>query len=101
MNEHLRAVIRSIYEEFPVEAIYLFGSVARREQSSESDVDVLVVFRDAPSDPFEAAYQVRKSLHEKLDLALDVVVTSTEAFARRHTQPWTIEHVAWTEGIAV
>jgi hypothetical protein len=29
MNENVRAAIRSIYEEFPVEAIYLFGSVAR------------------------------------------------------------------------
>jgi predicted nucleotidyltransferase len=101
MNENVRAAIGSIYEEFPVEAIYLFGSVARREHTPESDVDILVVFRDAPADPFEAAYQVRKSLHQRLDMALDVVVTSKEAFARRHSQPWTIEHVASTEGVAV
>ena len=31
MNENLRTAIRSIYEEFPADAVYLFGSVARRQ----------------------------------------------------------------------
>jgi predicted nucleotidyltransferase len=72
-----------------------------RNRGPTADIDLLVVFRETVEDPFEAAYQVRKSLHDKLDLALDVIVTSKEMFDRRHTQPWTIEHVASTEGVAV
>ena len=101
MDEKLRSAIGTIYEDFPAEKVYVFGSFARQEQTSDSDIDLLVVFRDAVEDPFETAYQVRKSLHEKLDLALDVIVTSKETFHRRHTLPWTVEHVASSEGVAV
>jgi predicted nucleotidyltransferase len=101
MDEKLRSAIGTIHQDFPVEKVYVFGSFARREQGPDSDIDLLVVFREAVEDPFEAAYQVRKSLHDKLDVGLDVIVTSKEMFDRRHTQPWTIEHVASTEGVAV
>ena len=52
-------------------------------------------------DPFDLAYQIRRRLHDQLELALDVVVTSKELFEERIRQPWTVEHVAHTERVAV
>ena len=97
----MREIMRSIRDEFRVESIYIFGSYGRDEASPESDVDILVVSSEGFKDPFELAYEIRRFLHARLDRALDVIVTSKEQFNQRRKQPWTVEHIAYTEGVAV
>ncbi len=46
--ELLSAHMTEIRQRFGVESLALFGSVARGEARSESDLDVLVVFRESP-----------------------------------------------------
>ena len=101
MNDEIRNIIRSIRDEFSVESIYVFGSHGRGDANSESDIDILIVSNENPEDPFELAYAIRRHLHTQLDSALDVIVISKEQFDRRHVQPWTVEHAAYTEGIAI
>lgn len=101
LSTQIRNALESVKKEFPVDSLYLFGSYARGDQRSESDLDLLVVFSTVEKDPFDLAYQIRRRLHDQLELALDVVVTSKELFEERIRQPWTVEHVAHTEGIAV
>jgi predicted nucleotidyltransferase len=38
---------RNLLEEFPVEKIILYGSVARGEADEESDIDLLILTREA------------------------------------------------------
>ena len=45
----LQAVQRRISEEFNVDRVVLFGSVARGVFDEESDVDILIVLRHLPS----------------------------------------------------
>jgi predicted nucleotidyltransferase len=101
MDDRLIEVLRSIRNEFDVESVYVFGSHGRGEATPESDVDILVVCSQVPDDPFELIYAIRHHLHERLDLAIDVILTSRERFAIRHGQSWTMEYIAFTEGIAV
>ncbi|MCA1755653.1 MAG: nucleotidyltransferase domain-containing protein [Spirochaeta sp.] len=101
MDSKLRELIQSVKNNFPVSDIFVFGSHARGDANPDSDIDLLVVFTEVNDDLFELAYQVRRFLHERSDLALDVVVTTDEAFQQRCLQPWTVEYTARSEGIAV
>lgn len=101
MRTELQQTLRSLKDAFPVESIYVFGSYARGDERPESDLDLLVVYSTPPEDVFEAAYQIRRHIHERLDIAVDVVVTTSDRFERRRHQNWTIEHTAQEEGVAV
>jgi len=101
MDERLRSVISSLHTSFPIDAVYVFGSFGRGDETDDSDIDILVVYSVKPKDPFELAYEIRRYLHEHLDHALDVIVSSKEDFDRRLHHPWTIEYVAFKEGVAV
>jgi predicted nucleotidyltransferase len=101
MDEKLRSAISSLRASFPIDAVYVFGSFGRGEETDDSDIDILVVYSVKSQDPFELAYEIRRYLHEHLDRALDVIVSSKKDFDRRLHHPWTIEHIAYMEGVAV
>lgn len=101
MRTELQQVLRSLKDAFPIQSIYVFGSYGRGEEGPESDLDILVVYLRPPEDVFDAAYQIRRHIHERMDIAVDVVVTTREEFERRRQQTWTIEHTAQSEGVAV
>ncbi|MDF1569710.1 MAG: nucleotidyltransferase domain-containing protein [Spirochaetaceae bacterium] len=84
-----------------MEAVYVFGSYANGLARPDSDIDLLFVCADSPGDLFEFTYEIRRFLHEQIEMAIDVVVTTTEQFKQRQHQRWTVEHVAHSEGIAV
>lgn len=44
MNESLIDIIRKYFESQPVVRAWVFGSVARGEQTPESDIDIMVAF---------------------------------------------------------
>ncbi len=76
--------------------VILFGSYARGEAGEQSDVDFLVV---------EPVLRSRRSEMVRLRLVLrplqipvDVLVVSREAFDRWQDKPNTVIHVAATEG---
>ena len=101
MEKGLQESIQSIKSAFPVSDVYVFGSYARGDQRPDSDIDLLIVCSETPRDLFELAYEIRKHLHARVDLALDVMVTTDDEFEKRRFQPWTVEYTARTEGIAV
>ena len=45
--DHLDDIVGSIVSTVPTDAIYVFGSYARGEQTPDSDVDLYVVTKDA------------------------------------------------------
>lgn len=101
MDEQLERTLHSIKDTFPVEAVYVFGSYANGSARPDSDIDLLVVCAESPGDLFEFTYEIRRFLHERNELAIDVVVTTSEQFKQRQDQRWTVEHVAHSKGIAV
>jgi len=56
--------------EYGIERIGIFGSVARGEQTSESDVDILV---EAPVLSLLSLIGIKRRLEEKLGVPVDVV----------------------------
>ena len=101
METGLRESIQSIKDVFPVSDVFVFGSYARGDERPDSDIDLLVVCSDTSRDLFDLTYEIRKYLHERINLALDVMLTTDSAFEKRRFQPWTVEHTAQSEGVTV
>ena len=78
--------------------LYLFGSVARGEESPESDVDLLVVTTPpAGTTVSEIAAQLRPLIREER-LPIDLVVQTPEQFRRQLRLPGFIARTAGRDG---
>lgn len=71
--EHLRTGLPSLCERFGVGRVDVFGSVARRNETAESDIDLLVEFVDESQIPYSTRFfgfkdAVEKKFQRKVDL---------------------------------
>ncbi len=81
-KSHLSALdaearVRSFFEPDPngVIAVYLFGSFARGNEGPESDVDVAVLYSEAPARTFDGLpLSLEEGLERRLGRAVEVVV---------------------------
>jgi predicted nucleotidyltransferase len=74
---------RDDIERFGVSSLRLFGSVARGEASAESDVDLLVSFRETPT--FSVYMKLQIFLEDLLGAKVDLV---TESGIRERVRPF-------------
>ncbi|MGQ0828256.1 MAG: nucleotidyltransferase family protein [Bacteroidota bacterium] len=67
--ELLRSEKKTLTSKFGVEEIGVFGSYARGEETSDSDVDILITFKKPSFDSLMGAYlYLEKVLNKKVDL---------------------------------
>jgi len=83
----LREVIRRIVAVAEPEQVILFGSVARRQQRRNSDLDLLVI-KSGVTDPAQLARQIRTNFFG-IRKSIDIVVATPEAVQESRTQRWT------------
>ena len=73
--EAVQSVLRDhqafIYDRFRITDLLIFGSYARREQTEQSDVDILIRYERAPT--LWMIFELREYLSELLGLPVDVV----------------------------
>jgi len=96
MNECIHQMVDRIVDGFAPERIILFGSHARGQADSGSDVDLLVVMSISGSKR-EAAVAIAVALHD-IAVPKDVIVTTPEEFAWRKDVVGTVEWPAAHEG---
>jgi predicted nucleotidyltransferase len=70
----LRKLLPELRAGFGVEALYLFGSTARDEATSQSDVDVLVVFENEAHPTLFDLARIRLLLATALEAKTDLVM---------------------------
>jgi predicted nucleotidyltransferase len=92
----LKKAVRRLVSQFHPVKVILFGSRARGDAATESDVDLMVVL------PVQGSKR-RKAIEIGLALAdipleVDIVVTTPADFAWRKDVPGTIERPAAIEG---
>jgi len=78
----IQAHREEIIARFDIDALGLFGSAAREEMTADSDVDILVAFRDAPN---YAAYLGLKRFIEGIVGRLVDLITETGLKPRART----------------
>lgn len=78
--ELMQEITRRVVEALSPQRLILFGSRARGDSRPDSDVDLLVVWKDE-SPPRERALAVRKVLRG-LKASFDIAVVTPSEFAR-------------------
>ena len=96
VNEHIQKMVECIVAQFQPEKIILFGSHARGDGTSDSDVDLLIVM---PVEGSKRAKQleIRAAVHD-VRIPKDIIVTRPEEFQWRKDIVGTIEQPAAHEG---
>ncbi len=92
----VREAVERIVQEVHPTRIILFGSVARREQHRESDVDLLVVMPEGTHKRHTAQRLYRKL--RGLPVAVDILVTTEPDLARQKDNPGLIYRTILQEG---
>lgn len=95
----IQEMVERIVSRFDPERIILFGSHARGDAGTDSDVDLLIVMPVAGSKR-EKAIEIGVALHD-IPLPKDLIVTTPEEFEWRKDTIGTIEWPAWREGKVV
>lgn len=68
--QQMRSEINRIAQRHHADKVYVFGSCARKEETSDSDVDLLVEF-DSDATLFDHVHiqdEIEKLLHSKVDV---------------------------------
>ena len=73
MDTNTIDIIKNYFKSQPVEKAWLFGSFARGEEHSDSDIDIMVVFVDGAKIGFRFAGMVCE-LEDLLQRNVDLVV---------------------------
>ena len=94
-------LVDTLVAEFDPVKIILFGSVAAGTDGPDSDIDLLVVFDDAPlSDRRRKMVELRRATRS-IAAPHDMLVTSVADFERNATRPGSTEYEPAQHGSAV
>lgn len=66
--EEIRSACSAVFEDYPVEFCYLFGSYAKEKATEESDVDLLVSTDLRGLKYYGLVEQLKNSLHKNVDV---------------------------------
>jgi uncharacterized protein len=95
-SDAIQGMANKIVRRFHPTRIILFGSQARGDVNSNSDVDLLIVFPEA-ADKRKIAIDIRRSLSD-FDIPKDILVTTPAEIGRRGDLIGTVLHAALREG---
>ena len=89
----IEAVAQLIARKFDPEQIILFGSHARGNAGSHSDVDLLVVLKSLDDWP-KRGNPIRRAIGQKFILPVDVLVTTHDRLAEQRKNPYSFVNTA-------
>lgn len=95
-NALIDEMVSRIRQRFSPEKIILFGSHARGTAERDSDIDLLVVFRDV-DDKRRRAVDIRRALSD-LPVSKDIIVTTSAELAARGDLVGSVLRPALREG---
>ena len=78
----LRKNLHNLQRNFAVSKMSVFGSVARNENKSSSDIDILVSFQKTPS--IFLLEELKQNLYEILKVRVDLIVDDELEPSFRH-----------------
>jgi predicted nucleotidyltransferase len=71
----LKKIVNAIIKELSgIEAIYLFGSIAKGKENERSDYDIAVILREYPEKDLDIIARIRYSLLGKIKRPLEILL---------------------------
>ena len=95
----LDSMVKRIVARFHPEKIILFGSYARGEATSDSDLDMLVVM-DIQGSRRQTANEIDLLLADRM-VPLDLIILTPDELKRQRDLVGTIAHEAACEGVLI
>ncbi len=89
----MQAVAQLIAQKFGPEQIVLFGSLARGNAGSHSDIDLIVVLQSHVDWP-KHGNPIRLAIGEKFVLPVDVIVSTPEHLSEQRKNPYSFVHTS-------
>lgn len=97
-NNEVEELKESFIKDLNPLKIYLFGSFATGEETSNSDFDFYIVVDDQEIDMIELTAKAYKSIRNKQKRSVDIIVNTVSRFNKRKSGA-TLEHEVLEKGI--
>lgn len=97
---YLERIVASIVSTVPTDAVYVFGSYARGEERSDSDLDLYVVMKDDCGERFKRMGEIGRALLW-MGMPKDILAGSRTRFEQRKNNLADIEYTVFREGVKV
>lgn len=101
-DDVLQEIVDGIVSAVPTKAIYVFGSFARGEENSRSDIDIFIVTDDPSVRSYVHGVNARSAIRDAIyrqGLNYDLVCTDAEVFEREKDKTGALSRVVQREGV--
>ena len=100
IRNELDNIIKTIADTGLASKIILFGSLARGEESPDSDIDLCILTPITDRRPIDISIELRRKLFYVKN-TLDILTYNQDRFAEHATQQTSFAHLINTEGVVV
>ena len=75
--EEIKNITKPIFEKYNIKKAYLFGSYARNEAKSDSDIDIMIVKKDSKIVTLLNLAEFEEELEKAFNKKIDVIIEET------------------------
>lgn len=75
--EEIKEITKPIFEKYEIKEVYLFGSYARGEAKSKSDIDIMIVRKNSKIQTLLNLSEFEAELEKVLNKKVDVITEET------------------------
>ncbi|MDR1327995.1 MAG: nucleotidyltransferase domain-containing protein [Oscillospiraceae bacterium] len=100
-RNELNSIVKAIADTGMASKIILFGSMARGEETPESDIDLCVLTPITDRRPLDISIDLRRKLFHVKNMPLDLLTYNQDKFEEHAASPASFAHLINTEGVVV
>ena len=101
LQKEIDTIVKAIADTGLVTKIILFGSLARGEETSGSDIDLCALTHIADRRPLDITVELRRKLYDIQTMPLDILTYNQDQFAEHAGRATSFEHHIEQEGVVI
>lgn len=101
IQSELNAIVKTIADTGIASKIILFGSMARGEETPDSDIDLCVLTPITDRRPLDISIDLRRKLFNVKNISLDLLTYNQDKFEEYAASPSSFAYIINTEGVVV
>ena len=96
--EIIETINKTVTQITNVQKILLFGSYARGEETTDSDIDICIITKN-PKRNLDLIKDIRYSIFRKIKAPLDILIYKPKEFSIRSNMKYSLEEEIAHEGV--